>query len=297
MVRKESILFLLASSLKQYNDRIPDDAASEPVPDSEWVSLVERFIAEWKHGEPWHPAFLTGNLAASMRGVETAFEAMRHIGFSRFTVAMSVELAASMGEILAWPQAHRVPFVMPSIKSLHTQGVHHEQIARMYGLVEPVTGRGIIGHVEQELVEPGSVLGADFVHPLEIARQEKRAKIEEWLREFPEALDTEALNRRLSVATEEVPDQPVGPTTIEEAFAMGLSEMDASTALDLPVVQVMARYAELQEAPDPVVSPEMSERDLLAEEAAAMGIVIPANMPAAKIAEKIQRAKSDRKGG
>lgn len=296
-MRKESILFLLASSLKQYNDRIPDDAAVEPVPDSEWVSLVERYIAEWKHGEPWHPAFLTGNLGASMRGVETAFEAMRQIGFSRFTVAMSVELAASMGEILAWPQAHRIPFVMPSIKSLHTQGVHHEQIARMYGLVEPVTGRGIIGHVEQELVEPGSVLGADFVHPLEVARQERRAKIEEWLRDFPEAMDPEALGRRLAVAVEPEAEESgsLAPATIEEAFAMGMTEVEASNVLDLPVIQVMSRYAELQEVPEPETA--LTEREALVREASALGIVIPANMPAAKIAEKIAKAKSDRKGG
>lgn len=51
------------------------------------------------------------------------------------------------------PKRHR-----ESVAELHRQGVPHEQIANMWGLSS-------IAQVAQELQRPGSVIGADYVHP------------------------------------------------------------------------------------------------------------------------------------
>jgi hypothetical protein len=300
-MRPESQVWLIADSIRRLQDSWPDDAVSEPVPTPEWVTLVERLIDEWYRGRPWHPAFLAGNIEASMEGVKRSFEAMRQTGFARFTVTMGVELNASLAQILEWPRAHQVPHDIPSIKMLDRQGVPHEQIARMYGLVEPITGRGIIGKVEQELVEPGSVLTEGWVHPLERDRRERRERIEQWLAEFPEATDEKraAETARVTLSLEEAPE-PNPVHSVEEAFVRGLTEVEASELLDLPLSQVMSRYAELQEDPVfevedlPELGDDLPNKEDLLREAKDLGVVIRSNISRAKLAEKIRHAKQAR---
>lgn len=301
-MQKESVVYLTAASIHQYQNRWYDDAVEDPAPDGEWVSLVERLIKEWRRGEPWHPAFLTGNLAASMDGVERAFNAMRQTGFARFSVAIGVELMATLSEILSWPEAHKTPHMTPSIKAMDRQGVPHEQIARIYGMVEPLTGRGIIGHVEQELIEPGSILGSDWIHPQEKARLERREVIEQWLRNCPEAGNPKAIAEKLQ-SMEVSPSEPMehNPVaSIEEAFVRGMTEHEASQLLDLPLVQVMARYGELQEGADPVIEPipdeedDLPSRQDLLRELRDLGIVMHHNVGRKKLAERIVKAKQER---
>lgn len=299
-MRAESQVWLIADSIRRLQESWPDDAINEPVPTPEWVSLVERLLDEWHRGRPWHPAFLTGNIEAAMDGVRRSLEAMRQIGFARFTVLMGVELNAALGQILEWPKSHQTPHQIPSIKMLDRQGVPHEQIARMYGLVEPITGRGIIGKVEQELVEPGSVITSDWVHPLEQRRQEYRDRIEQWLAEFPEATD-ESLAKKSSLF--QAVDTGLNPEpvhSVEEAFVRGMSEMEAAELLDLPLSQVMARYGELQDQPSfevedlPEVDDDLPSKEDLLMEAKEIGLVIRQNLSRAKLAEKIRQAKQAR---
>lgn len=300
-MRAESQVWLIADSIRRLQESWPDDAITEPVPTPEWVSLVERLLDEWSRGRPWHPAFLTGNIEAAMDGVRRSLEVMRQTGFARFTVQMGVELNAAMSQILEWPQSHQVPHQLPSIKMLDRQGVPHEQIARMYGLVEPITGRGIIGKVEQELVEPGSVLSADWVHPLEAQRLERRARIEQWLAEFPEATDEQAARKAaLFQVSLETHPEPEPVLSVEEAFARGMSEIEAAELLDLPLTQVMARYGEIQtevtyEVEDvPDFDDDLPSKEDLLMEAKEVGLVIRQNMSRAKLAEKIRQAKQAR---
>ena len=299
-MRAESQVWLIADSIRRLQESWPDDAINEPVPTPEWVSLVERLLDEWHRGRPWHPAFLVGNIEAAMDGVRRSLEAMRQIGFARFTVLMGVELNAALGQIMEWPKSHQTPHQIPSIKMLDRQGVPHEQIARMYGLVEPITGRGIIGKVEQELVEPGSVITSDWVHPLEQRRQEYRDRIEQWLAEFSEATD-ESLAKKSSLF--QAVDTGLNPEpvhSVEEAFVRGMSEMEAAELLDLPLSQVMARYGELQDQPSfevedlPEVDDDLPSKEDLLMEAKEIGLVIRQNLSRAKLAEKIRQAKQAR---
>lgn len=299
-MRAESQVWLIADSIRRLQESWPDDAINEPVPTPEWVSLVERLLDEWHRGRPWHPAFLTGNIEAAMDGVRRSLEAMRQIGFARFTVLMGVELNAALGQILEWPKSHQTPHQIPSIKMLDRQGVPHEQIARMYGLVEPITGRGIIGKVEQELVEPGSVLTSDWVHPLEQRRQEYRDRIEQWLAEFPEATDESLAKKSSLFQTVDTGLNPEPVHSVEEAFVRGMSEMEAAELLDLPLSQVMARYGELQDQPSfevedlPDTDDDLPSKEDLLLEAKEIGLVIRQNLSRAKLAEKIRQAKQAR---
>lgn len=300
-MRAESQVWLIADSIRRLQESWPDDAINEPVPTLEWVSLVERLLDEWHRGRPWHPAFLTGNIEAAMDGVRRSFDTMRHTGFARFTVLMGVELNAALSQILEWPRAHQVPHQIPSIKMLDRQNVPHEQIARMYGLVEPITGRGIIGKIEQELVEPGSVITPDWVHPIELKRRELRERIELWLSEFPEATDEDKAKQASlfqAASTEQVSPEPVH--SVEEAFVRGMSEMEAAELLDLPLAQVMARYGELQDQPEfevedlPDTDDDLPSKEDLLLEAKEIGLVIRQNMSRSKLAEKIRQAKQAR---
>ena len=61
-------------------------------------------------------------------------------------------------------QAVQVKRYIEPMQELHAQGVSHEQIARMYGFKDDL-GRGRPEIVKQELAQPGSVIGPDWVHP------------------------------------------------------------------------------------------------------------------------------------
>lgn len=298
-MRAESQVWLIADSIRQLHESWPDDSPVEVTPTPEWVALVERLLDEWMKGRPWHPAFLTGNLELAMDGVRRSLETMRQTGFARFSVQMGVELNAALSEILGWPKAHQMPHTIPSIKMMDRQGVPHEQIARTYGLVEPITGRGIIGQVEQELAAPGSVIGDDWVHPLEQDRRDRRERIESWLAEFPEATSEQAAKKaRSEMRLDPVAPEPDPILSVEEAFLRGLDEVQAAEILDLPLAQVMGRYSELQQV-EQVEMPEVQEEELpskddMLREAKELGIVLRHNYTRTKLAAKIREAKQAR---
>lgn len=298
-MRAESQVWLIADSIRRLHESWPDDSPVEVTPTPEWVALVERLLDEWMRGRPWHPAFLTGNLEVAMDGVRRSLETMRQTGFARFSVQMGVELNAALSEIVGWPRAHQVPHAIPSVKMLDRQGVPHEQIARMYGLVEPITGRGIIGQVEQELFAPGSVIDESWVHPLEAARRERRERIEEWIAEFPEAVDEKAAVKaqKAIVVSAEAPE-PAPILSVEEAFLRGFDEVQAAEILDLPLAQVMGRYSELQNVEQVEVAEiqeeELPSKDDMLREAKELGIVLRHNYTRTKLAAKIREAKQAR---
>jgi hypothetical protein len=66
-----------------------------------------------------------------------------------------------------------------SVKVLNEQGVAPEQIARIWGLTNP-DGSGRPHLVQQELLEPGSVITPDYVHPddVEASGLAQKSKIE-----------------------------------------------------------------------------------------------------------------------
>lgn len=101
---------------------------------------------------------------------------------------------------------------LESMKELHDQGVSHEQIARIYGLVDR-EGRGKSHLVDKELQTPGSVIGPDWKHP----DAQTQATVA--------AQATQASKRLQEIAA------PACPETPEELYLQGVSAGQAAKML------------------------------------------------------------------
>lgn len=108
-------------------------------------------------------------------------------------------------------------FRLESVKTLHEQGVSSEQIARMYGLVDDA-GNGKSWLIEKELATPGSVIGADYVHPEQLKRSSQ----------FDAEAQTVARIQETRAAEE---PGDVAPETPEELFYQGVSIQQAARML------------------------------------------------------------------
>jgi hypothetical protein len=86
------------------------------------------------------------------------------------------------------PEVPEVDFYLETIEDLDKQKVSHEQIARMYGLVDS-QGRGLAHLIDKELKEPGSVIGSDWEHPELKRRREEAERVANRIEELRKGLE------------------------------------------------------------------------------------------------------------
>ena len=122
---------------------------------------------------------------------------------------------------------------MESIKELDAQGVSHEQIARMYKIVDPNTGEPQGWKIKQELAEPGSVIGKDWKDPAvaELERQQKEST-----RRSRGSLAEKS--GRAEAASAPCPESPL------ELWQQGVSIEQSARMLKIPMAEVEAMFSE-----------------------------------------------------
>ncbi len=158
------------------------------------------------------------------------------------------------------------------ISVLDRQGVPHEQIARIWGLVDPKTGRGQAYLVQRELDKPGSVITKDYVHPDRRRTERER----------------EAANRNVASATASRPRkvEPC-PETPMELFEQGVPPNQAAKMLGITEDEANAQWAELKEHRE-----ETKRKQLLREsEEAAARRSAPSDNPFEKSEAELAAAK------
>jgi len=132
------------------------------------------------------------------------------------------------------------PVYRESIKELDKQVVPHEQIARMWGL-RNADGTGRPHLVQQELDNPGSVIGPDYIHPDDV---EAGKDAEEARRTYQSMRDT-----MTSAAAEAAAESQPCPETSQELWLLpGMTIRQAAKMLQRTEDDVAAEWQTFEAA-------------------------------------------------
>lgn len=288
-------IFVTAGKVKRIITKWINDPHDFPIPEEYWESLDRLLKLCESEGLP--DAFVTTRYVHLVMKTKEYLDAYREM-IARVDRKPMPEFFNAQSllcdEILDWPNLHTREKELVPVKELVEQGVQLHQIALIYGLKDPRTGVGLSQKIRQELENPGSVIGPDYVHPDEVIRLEKRKVIEEWLQDdFNAAVECDGENN--APRFDEI-------TTIGQAYAAGLSVGEAADHLDLPVSQVKNFYEKEDEAKqlldesqdddsnDPDWSKGMSF-DELREMAGSIGVSTRSNMKRETVIERIEAAQ------
>jgi hypothetical protein len=144
--------------------------------------------------------------------------------------------------LAAEAEKHRTPsarsFIEP-ISVLHKQGVIHEQIARMWGLLN-ADGSGKSYLVQQELDKPGSVITPDYVHPDEKDVTKKTMVARSDYLALAAKVDA-TMNQDAENA-----EEPVCPESSEQLWQQGVLLPQASRMLKRSQKDVAADWAKFK---------------------------------------------------
>jgi len=216
----------------------------------------------WRALQAVLDTFEGGDLPADCRPMAAAVyklaqERARYDASGMTTVPQS--LFAAREELERVARAARSPLERPhreTIQELAKQNVPHEQIARIWGLRRP-DGTGRADLVQQELNQPGSVIGPNYVHP------EDRMAHDQVLVERRNWQALEVLSQKEQERIEA--DQKPCPETPRELWLIGVSTAQAARMLRQPQEQVARLWDEFerekvaiqtaQERPAPVAPP------------------------------------------
>lgn len=203
----------------------------------------------WRALEQMIDAFETGDLPGECRSLAGA---VYNLGRERALFDLTGELDPGMKFWAAREQLRdeadkmRSPAgkrFLESIKELHRQNVPHEQIARMWGLVNP-DGSGKSALVQQELEHPGSVITPDYVHPDDLEEVRKTAATR---REFLQLAAQVGTHQKVVQDSEK---EPPCHETSEELWLQGVSLPQAARMLQRPQADVAAEWANFKRAKD-----------------------------------------------
>ena len=206
------------------------------------------------------------------------------------------QISHVVSQVLDWPELHTRRVVVDTVQNLHRQGLYPNQIALMYGLQHKASGEGRGDLIEQELANPGSVIGPDYVHPEEVHRQKCRAEIEAWINKSAEEIKKDGTEKQEAIDLENI-------KTLSQARAAGLSVKSASTQLGLPETQVQSFYDnednledakadQEDDAEDPSWSKGISF-DNLCLKAKDLGIVTRKSMKRSTVISRIEEANAN----
>jgi hypothetical protein len=163
-----------------------------------------------------------------------------------------------------------------SMQLLNSQGVHHEQIARMHGLVDE-HGHGKYWLVADELAKPGKIMGPDgFAKPEYLPKADSHAR-----RKTLKRPERKLMSRRGAEKSE--PEKPC-PETPKELWQQRLGESEnginqAARMLQKPVEEVRELFREFD---DEAAGNASDEKVAKIQELAAAG------MDAKTIAKKVE---------
>lgn len=158
MTRSEELFGLASQYCETHNDWADDDNSPHPT------------ISYWRAFDSMVDAFSGGDIPANCRRLATAV----------FTLAQEYESHSMTGNAMPgerfWAARQHLEDTLislgspqqqvyrESVEELHSQKVPAEQIAKIWGLVNS-DGTGQAWKIQQELKNPGSVIGEDYVHP------------------------------------------------------------------------------------------------------------------------------------
>lgn len=122
-----------------------------------------------------------------------------------------------------------------SVIELNRQGVPHQQIAKIWGLVNP-DGTGKSWLIQQELDKPGSIISPDYVHPDDKVLSDTAAAAK---REYERLASAASV---VTTAQKEAEDRPC-PETPQELWAQNVSPAQAAKMLKMPEDDVRVLWA------------------------------------------------------
>lgn len=138
-----------------------------------------------------------------------------------------------------------------TIKELDRQKVPHEQIARIWGLRRP-DGTGKAYLVQQELNEPGSVIGPNYVHPDDAQDMQDMQSAR---RKYLELAAMVAQEQQEQAIEEEKPC----PESPKELWLLGVSTQQAAKMLKRDQSEVARMWEVFEQQKHPVVTAEAPE--------------------------------------
>lgn len=127
---------------------------------------------------------------------------------------------------------------LETIQELDRQKVPHEQIARIWGLTRS-DGTGLAYLVQEELNNPGSVIGADYVHPNDKKQeQEMHSAKSKYLELAAQTVQEEVIKAQ--------DDEKPCPETPRELWLINVSTQQAARMLKLDQSEVSRMWAEFE---------------------------------------------------
>ncbi|MGE0760610.1 MAG: hypothetical protein AB7O38_26600 [Pirellulaceae bacterium] len=139
-------------------------------------------------------------------------------------------------EAIVRERTRQIPHI-ESVQELDRQKVPHEQIARIWGLIKP-NGGGDVDAVIRELAAPGTVIGADYVHPSRRGEQRELERQRDALRVQIASLGD--FNADTATATDDAP--PACPETSWELWRQGVPIQQAAKMLRRSASEMRAEW-------------------------------------------------------
>lgn len=161
-MRSQQLKKSIAAYLHTHNKWVDDK--NRPNPDESYWDAVEELLSTFDHGDIPQDCRDLANAVDAVSLETDKFDQRQNVsvampGQSFWTARESLEkLFASINR----PAEHKKE--RETVQQLAKEGVGHEQIARMWGLVDD-HGKGKAWLIEKELASPGSVITAKYVHP------------------------------------------------------------------------------------------------------------------------------------